>query len=63
VRLIITDGDKILLTKEFRRELNQEDYRLPGGKVFDTLKEYNAYRQNIEPSCLVAAKRECEEET
>lgn len=63
VRLIITDGDKILLTKEFRRELNQEDYRLPWGKVFDTLVEYNKHRKDIEPSCLVAAKRECEEET
>lgn len=63
VRLIITDGDKILLTKEFRKELNGFDYRLPGGKVFDTLVEYNKHRENIEPYCLVAAKRECEEET
>jgi 8-oxo-dGTP pyrophosphatase MutT (NUDIX family) len=63
VRLIIMDGDKILLTKEFRRELNQEDYRLPGGKVFDTLVEYTTYRKDIAPHCLVAAKRECEEET
>jgi len=63
VRLIITDGDKILLTKEFRRELNAEDYRLPGGKVFDTLVEYNKHKENIDPHCLIAAKRECEEET
>ncbi|MCX6823439.1 MAG: NUDIX domain-containing protein [candidate division SR1 bacterium] len=63
VRLIIIDGNKILLTKEFRRELNAEDYRLPGGKVFDTLVEYNKYENNIEQYCLVAAKRECEEET
>ena len=63
VRLIITDGDKILLTKEFRRELDTFDYRLPGGKVFDTLVEYNEYKKNIETHCLVAAKRECEEET
>ncbi len=46
VRLIISDqvNKKILLTKEFRQELNAWDYRLPGGKVFDTLDEYEAYR-------------------
>lgn len=41
VRLIIPRGGQILLTKEFRHELNAYDYRLPGGKVFDTLDEYN----------------------
>ena len=30
----------IQLSKEFRSELNGYDYRLPGGKVFDTLEEY-----------------------
>ncbi|HEY4505992.1 MAG TPA: NUDIX hydrolase [Candidatus Paceibacterota bacterium] len=40
-RLIIQKGDKVLITKEFRRELNAYDYRLPGGKVFDSLDEYN----------------------
>ena len=63
VRLIITDGDKILLTKEFRRELNTFDYRLPGGKVFDTLDEYNTNKDDIENYALIAVKRECEEET
>lgn len=42
VRLIIPRGSEILLTKEFRHELNTFDYRLPGGKVFDTLSEYTA---------------------
>lgn len=48
VRLIIADKKegKILLTKEFRRELNATDYRLPGGKVFDTLGEYETFRQS-----------------
>jgi ADP-ribose pyrophosphatase len=48
VRVIIADrpNKKVLLTKEFRRELNDWDYRLPGGKVFDTLKEYEAFRQS-----------------
>ena len=63
VRLIICDGDKILITKEFRREVNKEDYRLPGGKVFDTLKEYNEHRNDIENYALIWVKRECEEET
>ena len=50
VRLIISDTDnkKILLTKEFRQELNGWDYRLPGGKVFDSLEEYNAFRESGE---------------
>jgi 8-oxo-dGTP pyrophosphatase MutT (NUDIX family) len=42
VRLILPRGDEILLTKEFRHELNAYDYRLPGGKVYDSLEEYNA---------------------
>ena len=62
VRLIICDGDKILLTKEFRRELDTRDYRLPGGKVFDTLKEYNDHRDDTEKYTLLWVKRECEEE-
>lgn len=41
VRLIVPKDSKILLTKEFRHELNAYDYRLPGGKVFDSLDEYN----------------------
>lgn len=45
VRLIIEDeNQRILLTKEFRHELNTWDYRLPGGKVFDTLEEYEEFR-------------------
>jgi ADP-ribose pyrophosphatase len=46
VRVIIADrkAQKILLTREFRRELNAWDYRLPGGKVFDTLAEYESFR-------------------
>jgi 8-oxo-dGTP pyrophosphatase MutT (NUDIX family) len=45
VRVIIADKDakKLLLTKEFRGEVSGFDLRLPGGKVFDTLKEYEAF--------------------
>ena len=63
VRLILCDKDKILLTKEFRKELKWFDYRLPGGKVFNTLAEYNKNKKNIKKYALVAAKHECEEET
>jgi ADP-ribose pyrophosphatase YjhB (NUDIX family) len=46
VRLIIADKKqrKVLLTKEFRSELGDWDYRLPGGKVFDSLEELDAFR-------------------
>lgn len=48
VRLIIHDqpAGKILLTKEFRQELGEWDYRLPGGKVFDSLDEFEAFRDS-----------------
>lgn len=62
VRLIICNKDEILLTKEYRKELKGYDYRLPGGKVFDTLAEYNKNKKNIKKYALIAAKRECEEE-
>jgi 8-oxo-dGTP pyrophosphatase MutT (NUDIX family) len=46
VRVILDDqvAGKILLTREFRTELNGYDFRLPGGKVFDSLAEYEAFR-------------------
>jgi len=41
-RLIIVSADKkILLTKEYRPEYKEWDFRLPGGKVIDSLDEYN----------------------
>lgn len=59
VRAIIRDGQKLLLNREFRYELNDWDYRLPGGKVFDRLEDFekaieentideNAYRKLAE---------------
>lgn len=66
VRLIISNKNKMLLIKEFRYELNGYDYRLPGGKVFDTLKEYKEALINgvkIEKEAAEAAKKECLEET
>lgn len=42
VRLVaINDEGKILLTKEHRYERDSFDYRLPGGKVVDTLEEWH----------------------
>lgn len=63
VRLIIVKDNKILISREFRTELDDYDYRLPGGKVFDTLDEYNEnLSKNILPFAIDAAKRECREE-
>jgi 8-oxo-dGTP pyrophosphatase MutT (NUDIX family) len=66
VRLIIRDWEKILLTKEYRHEHNSHDYRLPGGKVFDTLEEFNEKlenNENLNSYAETAAKNECKQET
>lgn len=67
VRLIIKDGQgNILLTREFRRELSNFDYRLPGGKVFDSLDEFNEFKQSkgdIVEKAKQAALKEAKEET
>jgi 8-oxo-dGTP pyrophosphatase MutT (NUDIX family) len=67
VRLIIADKDtkKVLLTREFRHELGEWDYRLPGGKVFDTLEQYEAFRateQDIVEPATKQAIREAQQE-
>lgn len=67
VRVIIADraARRVLLTKEFRRELNAHDYRLPGGKVFDSLDEFEAFRKSGEDILRPAsakAKAEAAEE-
>ncbi len=64
-RLIIPKATSILLTKEFRHELNGYDYRLPGGKVYDTLDEYNAALHSgvsIDKAAEDAATKEAREE-
>jgi ADP-ribose diphosphatase len=64
-RLIIVDGDKILLSKEYRHEVGGYDYRLPGGKVYDTLDEYNAALEggaDIAEAAKAAAVKEAREE-
>ena len=64
-RLLIIKDKKILLTKEFREEVKGYDYRLPGGKVFDTLVTYNKFIEtgnNVLPIAMEAAKKEAREE-
>lgn len=66
VRLIIQLPNKnIILSQEYRREIDSYDYRLPGGKVFDTILEYNQHKaknQEILSVATEAAKREAFEE-
>ena len=53
--IIVSPENKILITKEFRQETGNFDLRLPGGKVCDTLEEYNKLRESSE-DVLQAAK-------
>ncbi len=69
IRLLIEtqkDGTKaLLMTKEIRREAGGVDYRLPGGKVFDSLSELDTHRdggQDITPVALKVAQKEGKEE-
>ncbi len=64
-RLIIPVGEQILLSKEFRHEVGGYDYRLPGGKVYDSLDEYNAALEggvDINEAAKAAAIKEAKEE-
>lgn len=68
VRLILDDREagKILLTREFRAELNDYDFRLPGGKVFDSLAEYNDFSESggdIDKRAIEKVVAEAREET
>jgi 8-oxo-dGTP pyrophosphatase MutT (NUDIX family) len=65
-RLIIVSPDKkILLAKEYRTEIKGWDIRLPGGKVVDSLQEYNQIIKTGEDmleKAQAAAKKEALEE-
>lgn len=63
IRLILVDPKRrvVVLTKEHRYELGADDYRLPGGKVFDTLKEYNQFLASGKDIAQPAAKKAREE--
>jgi hypothetical protein len=69
VRLLIEtqkDGMKaLLMTQEVRREAGGVDIRLPGGKVFDSLDELDAFREKgegITPLAKAAAEKEGKQE-
>lgn len=65
VRIIPYKEEKVLLTKEFRYELNDWDYRLAGGKVVDTLEEYLPIREDenkLNDAIYTAVQREGKEE-
>ena len=54
------------MIKEYRKEQNGFDYRLPGGKVFDTLNEYKKALEtkvDLLQCAIGAAKKELKEET
>ncbi len=67
VRILLTSGSKILITAEWRTEAKQWDFRLPGGKVFERIEEYAAFRDSGSPTKLedigkLAAAKELGEE-
>ena len=63
VRALIVKDNKMLISKEYRHELNAYDYRLPCGKVFDTLEEYtNHLNDDMAKFAKMAVVKECYEE-
>ncbi len=64
-RLIIVENERMLLTDEYRHEIGDRDIRLPGGKVFDSLENYNSFLERgkqIVPKAREAARTEAVEE-
>ncbi len=68
VRTLITHGGKILMTKEWREESGSWDFRLPGGKVFEEVKDYKHFleihpdKNLLQTATRLAAAREVLEE-
>ena len=65
VRALIVKDNMILLTKEYRYELDDWDFRLPGGKVYDDLNHYliAKNKKTIEMDINSALRKEIWEET
>jgi 8-oxo-dGTP pyrophosphatase MutT (NUDIX family) len=63
-RLIAVRDNKILLNKEHRLETNGFDWRLPGGKVFDSFEEYEPFLGTKVPveKIIAGARKELQEE-
>lgn len=53
VRAIVVKNNKILLNREYRYELGEWDYRLPGGKVFDLFTDYETAIRNNEVQKMI----------
>ncbi len=63
VRALIVSDNKILLSKEYREEIGDYDFRLPGGKVFDTLEEYKKHSgEDLTDFAILAVVKEVKEE-
>ena len=63
VRALIVNSDRMLLSKEYRTETNNYDYRLPGGKVFDKLDDFCKHEnENLLPYANNAVIKEVYEE-
>jgi ADP-ribose pyrophosphatase len=65
--LLLNSNNQALLTREWRTEINAWDFRLPGGKVFETSTQFEQFLQNEQNSNVnsigkAAAIRELEEE-
>ena len=67
VRILVVSKEKILLTKEWRTETKMWDYRLPGGKMFDSLVDYIEKKESQETEisklAIHTAQKELHEET
>lgn len=64
--IIVSPEGKILITSEHRHETGGIDLRLPGGKVYDTLTEYNQALEDkvdIVKAAAAGAIKEAAEET
>jgi len=64
--IIVSPENKILITRESRHETGNIDLRLPGGKVYDTLEQYNIAlkdKVDITAAAKTGAIKEAAEET
>jgi 8-oxo-dGTP pyrophosphatase MutT (NUDIX family) len=65
-RIIIYDeiNDQILLSQEYRPELGETDYRLPGGKVRDKIRDWDEIKDRPDVLSLIgqACMKEAREE-
>lgn len=63
-RIIAVQDKKIFLQQEARLEVDGFDWRLPGGKVFDTFADFKPYLNKLVPEniILVAGQKELGEE-